>query len=119
MQVAGSALEGLPGLILHLGSPHGGGTGFPGVPPLCTDPAGLGDSVRSPAEIAHSWRKWQGGKELLEDPFIFAYIQVKINKPLRCYDGMQLTNWKTSSILQGDRRLPMLDICGKIIPFFS
>lgn len=75
--------------------------------------------MRSPAEIVHSWREWQGCKELLEDPFIFVYIQVKINRPLRCYNSTQLANWKASSILQGDSRLPVLDVCSKIITFLS
>lgn len=104
------------------GPPHKGGTGFA----LCCimgcqsqlDLAGVQDSVRSPAEIVQSWQwQWQGTAGVQRAPrtsFWFCIYSGK-NKPLRCYNGIQLTNWKTSSILQGNKRLSVLDVCSKII----
>lgn len=82
------------------------------------DLAGVQDSVRSPAEIVQSWQwQWQGTAGVQRAPrtsFWFCIYSGK-NKPLRCYNGIQLTNWKTSSILQGNRRLSVLDVCSKMI----
>ena len=126
LQIAVAALQGLLGPVLHPsmpGSPQDRGRGFSGAALLGAwpqlGPARVWDSVRSWSETGRSWREWQGCKELLEDPLGFVYIQVGTNTPLGCYNGTQLTNWKASSILQGDRRLPVLVVCSKIILFFS